>query len=612
LNLAGLLPLISQIPGYARLLADLRAGRATTLTLLEAARPFVFAALQRDLGHPVLIVTDEPERARQLQAQIRLWSVQPGGVLLFPEPDALPYERVAWSAETISQRLAVLTTLSTPHASRIPHQHPIIIASARAIVQKTIPRQAFASASRPFRQGDRVDLTDTLALLYDLGYEPGSVVESPGTSSRRGGIIDVYPPATESPVRIEFFGNEIESIRPFDPLTQRSQGRLHTATITPGNEALLTRGPHAARELARLDVSTCHPLAQSDFRRAIEALEHSQPFHGRELFLQYLYTQPGMLLDYLPSDGVLILEEAGEIEAALREVEDHAALVRDDLVKGSELPEGFLTPHFGADRVWGQLSARPGLRLSYAPGSKHDDVGSAFLAAPHYGGQLQDALKESLAARRDGPVVMVTRQAQRLSELLAEDDVFIAPVEQVDALPVSGSLTLVQGALAEGWKIAFGSQQSAVSGSLLLLTDTEIFGWRMPQPRRARRRPAITTPEAFFSDLKVGDYVVHIDYGIGLFQGLIKLVIPGSEREYLQVDYAGEDRLYVPVHQTDRLSRYVGASDHPPFLSRLGTADWEHIKERTSAAVADIAQELLDLYAAREVVSGHAFSPDPP
>jgi transcription-repair coupling factor (superfamily II helicase) len=200
---------------------------------------------------------------------------------------------------------------------------------------------------------------------------------------------------------------------------------------------------------------------------------------------------------------------------------------------------------------------------------------------------------------RDAQVIIVSRQSPRFAELLREANLHVAPVDEVIAPPPQ-ALTLVQGAMDEGW---------ILGGSLWFLTDAELFGWGKPKPRRPLRARAIS-PEVFFADVSPGDFVVHIEHGIGQFQGLVKMSLDGIEREYLQVDYAQGDRLYLPVHQADRLARYVGVGDSRPSLHRLGTSDWEQVKARAKRAVAEIADDLLELYAARSVVQGHAFSPD--
>ena len=180
----------------------------------------------------------------------------------------------------------------------------------------------------------------------------------------------------------------------------------------------------------------------------------------------------------------------------------------------------------------------------------------------------------------------------------------LRPVESLPEPPAERTLTLVQGTLDAGWVLWSAPGVS----SLHLFTDAEIFGWSKPRPRRLRRKSV--HPEVFFADLNPGDYVVHVDFGIGQFQGLIKATMDGAEREYLRVDYAGQDALYVPIHHADRLSRYVGSTERPPPIHRLGTADWARVKERAKKAALDIAKDLLVLYSARQVVPGHAFSPD--
>ena len=228
-------------------------------------------------------------------------------------------------------------------------------------------------------------------------------------------------------------------------------------------------------------------------------------------------------------------------------------------------------------------------------------------------------------------VVMVSRQTSRLSELLGEAGHTIVPTEDLPALPPPG-LTLVQGVMEEGWKLDYSlrergswkmeaesskeeeDQQPASSNPLpatrfCLFTDAELFGWGKPKPRRPLR-PHAVAPEVFFADVRPDDFVVHIEHGIGRFRGLIKMAVDNVDREYLKVEYAQGDQLYVPVHQADRLARYVGSGDATPNLHRLGTAEWEQIKQRARRAVAEIADELLELYASREVVQGHAFAPD--
>ena len=616
MNLSGLLSLLNEIPAYRELLQALGDWHAqdvdqpwspdsAPLGLLRAARSYLVAALQRDLERPIVVVTARTEQAAQLHSQLRLWSDRPEAVLRFADPDALPYERIPWAAETVRERLMALTTLTTA-------RRPVIVTSARALMQKTLPLRQFRLGMQTLRQGQLMPLDKTLARWVALGYEPVSVVEEPGTFSRRGGIVDVFPPASPLPVRIELFGDEIDSLRLFDPATQRSQERIPEFAITPACEALPRHGPRAAERLAALDVSNLHAPAAAEFRADCQALAEGRRFKGIEFYVPYLYARPGGLVDFLPADGLLVVDDWAELEATVADLEEQALTMRRDLINAGELSPDFTIPYFTWDELREMLADRHPLTLGYddvEPALAHP-LGEVFVPGPRYGGQLRRVLEALHEMRAAGQrVIVVSRQAQRLATLWSEQRDPVRPQEDVRQPPPPRSLTVVQGTLAEGFLLKKGEEEEK-GGVVLcaLLSDAEIFGWSRPEPRRVRRRPV--SPETFFADIEPGDYVVHVEHGIGIFRGMIRLTIEGAEREYLQVDYAGADKLYVPIHHADRLSRYVGTGDRPPALSRLGTAEWAQVKARAKRAVENIARELLALYSAREVVPGHAFGPD--
>jgi transcription-repair coupling factor (superfamily II helicase) len=386
-----------------------------------------------------------------------------------------------------------------------------------------------------------------------------------------------------------------------------------------------------------------------------------------EFYVPYLYPRSGVLMDYLPSEGLLLVDDWVELEATIEELEAQAIKLREDLAEAGDLPRGLNVPYFTWQQLEPVLMSRRTLVLGYdwsvldadlvdaqeqshlmeaqanvrkatphgtaAPfrlqrrpepcpepveglvacpeHGRREGLSQHFTPSPRYGGQLKRVLEDCRSMTAEGQrVVVVSRQARRLSELLTERGLHATPVADVPESLPPRSLTLVQGTLAEGWRLRLtgGKLQSIVCN---LLTDAEIFGWARPLPRRASKPRAIT-PETFFSDVAPGDYVVHIEHGIGLFQGLTKLTVDEIEREYLQVDYAAGDKLYVPIHQVDRLSRYVGVGDRPPVVHRLGTTDWARVKARAQRAVEDIARDLLELYSAREVIPGHTFPPDTP
>ena len=652
--------MLREVAAYQQLLQGLKAGRGTPepLALLHAARPFLAAALAADLNRPLIVVTARSERAQQWAEDLQVWMNDPELVHLFADPDALPYERIPWSRETKQQRLTALVALtqtSKPNTqyliSNIQYpasnlQYPIIVASARALMQKTLPPRELRLALRPLRRGQIIELHKLLERWVGLGYQLVSVVEEPGSFSRRGGIVDIFPPNLDWPVRLELFGEEVDSLRTFDPATQRTRAHVEQVLIGPATEPLTKYGPRAAERLAKLDLPSCHALTRQRMEEEREKLAQGSGFRGMEFYLPYVYSQPAMLLDHLPPEGLLLIEDGAELATTWADLEEQAIRLQQDLTAARELPAGFLPSYFEWQAVAERLDARQhsGTALTLGlgsfdgrPAATMSPIARAFAPGPRYGGRVRQVLDDAQRLQERGQrLVLVTRQAPRLAALLSEAGQPTTVVEEVSEPPLPGSPTVVQGTLAEGWTLEIRnsefvmrksndelrttnyefdttapSQSSQLSRALHLLTDAELFGWAAPH-RRRRPRPRPIAPEAFFSEVQPGHLVVHIEHGIGLFQGLTTLDVSGAEREYLQVNYAQGDKLYVPVHQADRLARYVGATDAPPVLHRLGTADWALVKRRAQRAVADIAEELLALYAAREVMPGHAFAPDTP
>ena len=633
MNLAGLVPLLQETPAY-RLLTDLAdqemaeaalgASSGDVLGVIQPARPFLVAALYKQLGRPIVLLTARAERVGYWTDQLDIWTGA-DSILPFPEPDPLPYERVPWTRETVTDRLTAMAALlrweKAGGTSTSPP--PFIVASARALMHKTLPVREFRMGLRQYRRGQEVDLQRMVSSWVAHGYRPETVVEEPGTFSRRGGLIDVFPPnilnldaghaELSLPVRIELFGDEIDSLRVFDPTTQRTLHLIDEFTLVPATEALPRLAPMAGQRSAGLDIIPCHPPARMEYRQDQVHLEQGTHFRGIEFYLPFFYSHPATLLDYLPADGLLLVDDWDALMASVVDMDHQAETLQADLLKAGELPANFPKPHFDWEELGETLRARNplmlgGRRRQNEPGP----LAGLFAYGERYGGQLKRVLDGCQAMRDAGQrVVVVSRQAQRISELLEDRAVTALPVDQITEPPPPQSLTLVQGTLAEGWILsgAGDADPTLADPSFHLLTDAEVFGWARPVPRRARR-PRPVAPEAFFADVQPGAYVVHVEHGIGLFTGLVKMGLNGGEREYLLVEYASGDKLYVPVYQADRLSRYVGVSDHSPRINRLGTAEWQQVKAKAKKAVEEIADDLLVLYASREVVAGHAFSMD--
>jgi transcription-repair coupling factor (superfamily II helicase) len=578
---------------------------ALTLGLLEASRPYVVAALQADWPGPVLIISGNPENARHLADQARAWSPDAQKVLYFHAPDAVFYDRLPWDQETIHARVNILATLAGLREDRATNagQGTLLVTSIWALMAKSVPPTAFRRALVTLHVGDALPPFELLARCVRLGYEAVTVVEEPGTFSHRGSIIDVFPPSLSEPLRIDFFGDEIDSIRTFDPSTQRSAGHVSQAMLVPASEALPEWGKAAADALQTLNLSRCDYAAQQRIGEEHEKLIRGEHFRGIEYYLSYLYPRPSTLLDFMPANSLVLMDDLLSLESAAAGLEDQAVSLRADMLADGQLPENLAVPYFTWEELKARLAAHRAISLGHGATEALPFFGEGgFIPAPKYGGQLQDVLQDIAELRAKGHrVVLITRQAERLSDLFNEQNIYSTPSTDITEPPEPGSIRIVDGIVSEGW--AFSPCQ------LVVLSDSEVFGWSRPRKRRPAQRRAIS-PESFFADLQKGDYVVHVEYGIGRYQGMVQKTINNLQREYLEIEYAAGDRLYVPIHQADRVSRYLGADEREPYLHRLGSNEWNILVNRAQKAVRDIAAELLELYAMREVSPGYGFAPD--
>ena len=598
LNLTPLLPLIEKMPAYRQLVLEL-AGQSSKVEVpvLDAAKPYLIAALYHTRQIPMLVVTAQPESSKKLYEQLLTWcnSTQ---VKLLPEPDALPYQRITSDSTTELERIQALSAFINQINPMV--NPPLVITSAPALMQKTTPYSDFISTCHTIKQGMNIEPLKLLSQWDTMGYRIESLVELPGTISHRGGIIDIYPPTSELPARLEFFGNTIDSIRLFDPISQRSQTEVSSITVVPATEflALLTHQPQELEPfLNSLDLTSVSATASQQLQQELAMLLNKQKPSNTQFYAPIFNTDS--ILSYLPPDALLILDEPVSVRTAMEVLDAQAEDLRNNQMELGELPHNFPHPYFTWEELRTRMKQRRRLMFTtFGITSDEQPNRLDFTTAPSYAGQLPlfiKKIKEKLEQKQR--LILITHRANRLSELLDEEDIIASPLTDLQT-PPPGSISLVQGSLAEGW---------IMSNETCLFTDTEIFGFTK-QPRLIRRRPV---PHHKLSiDMAPGDYVVHVEHGIAKFAGVTTMSTNNSEKEYLLLLYANGDKLYVPTDQIDRVNRYIRASELPPTLSRLGTQEWMRIKQRVKESVESIARELLALYAAREVIPGFAFSPD--
>jgi transcription-repair coupling factor (superfamily II helicase) len=555
MNLSCLLSLLKEMPAYRQLVGELSTVKGEhKAIILDAARPYLIAALYEELDLPFMVVTGQPESARKLYEQLRVWCFPSAEVHRLPELDFLPYDSSQLSAISyqMMERLRALTTLAFYEESDKP---PLIVTSALAIMSKIIPQRDFVAACHILKPGMAAEPLELLRRWQSLGYEMEDVVEMPGQMSKRGGIIDVFPPCSQLPVRIEFFGNQIEGMRCFDPESQRSTSPVSSLIVTPAKEFI--------------------PIADSSEVVA------------------------GSVLDYLGGDALLVLDDLEGIELVVTRLNEETQELRATKMENGELPQDLPSPYLTWEELESQMKERHRLALATWDAAQGSGQALPFIKAQSYGSQLERFLKtaKQMVEQRQR-VFVVSHQANRLAELLQKEDIHTSPASQIEQLPPPGSITVLQGSLDGGW---------TMDDRLTLITDAELFGF-VKQPRAGKKRPI--PHQWFLPQLAPGDYVVHVDHGIARFHGLARMSSDGIEREYLVLEYVAGDRLYVPTERIDRVSRYIGAGDQAPHLSRLRTPEWQRTKKRVKESVAEIAQGLLELYAAREVAPGFAFSAD--
>ncbi len=566
-GLRGLLPLLAEHPGLAGLLGR----RAAALAVPEAARAPALAGLSAASSRrPLLVAVPTRTEAESLAADLAGF-LGSDEVEELPAWETLPFERVSPSIHTMGRRCRVLHRMADP--ARTP---AVVVASARAVAQFVSATGVAGPIS--LSVGDSVDQSELVRRLSEFGYHREHQVEHRGEMAVRGSIVDVYPSTASAPVRIDFWGDDIDRVVEFSVGDQRSTTPLDRVEMYPARE-LRADGP-MRRRAASLVAS--QPWGREQWDR----LSGGEFFEGMESWWPWLVERPAVVPDLLGAGGALVVVEprrlADRVAEILAEEEDLAAgLAKTWNTDAAGMPR----LHAAFDELVAAAST-PVWELPAAP----DSPGASALAAS--GWDRVHGSVEPLAARLRGLAERGYRtvlaapggSAGRLSALLADHG---AGVEAVEA-------NLGRGAVLEGIKLA-------------LLSETDVTGRRRAhRPPRERSRDQ----RRFLDDLVPGAFVVHQHHGVARFEGMVRRAVGGHEREYLLLAYRGRDRLYVPSDQVTSIRHYTGGE--APTLSRMGGSDWAATKNRVRRAVAEVAQELVVLYQRRMTTEGHAFDPDTP
>ncbi|MBK9769887.1 MAG: transcription-repair coupling factor [Candidatus Obscuribacter sp.] len=651
-------------PQYAKLLSGTARGSASELNLVgltDSAKSLVLSVLSHETKRPVVLVVQDNHTGARYHQELGNLSRFP--IYLYPSSEVSPYEQVLSSPDNIAAQMELLHQLDSK-----PQDPIIAVVSSRALTQRVLAPATLRQKSLKLTVGESIDSNAIAKSLTDLGYSREALVTLRGEFSIRGDIIDIYP-SYGLPVRIELFGDEIESMRIFNIDSQRSIENSDVTVIPPRWWVVLesdeqTREAFTAK-LRTVTEDACAKLpdqASETLKEVMEgdllALSQGRYPESVEYYAPYIESEFATLLSYLPDNALVVLDEWDSLLAALSSYEERlTGAFNEGLETGRLLPLPRQL-HQKASEVGANLKKFQRIFVSTLPLSMDEEAGSSSAMAPihfdcqpidRFGNQLGLLAEKLKGWRKDGYHVLIcTEQPQRILGILKEWDCPAAYVSSEGAddeethialadgdttaasadKPASGDLLASTLSQLEGGKLeapkkekdriwvcrhGFTHGYKLNDAGLICITDAEMFG--VKRKPTVYRRPVIEKNyERFTSvaDLKVSDYVVHTKHGIGQFIGVQRISMDSQQREYLTVQYSGEDRLYVPVDQINLLSRYRGAGDSAPRLSRLGGAEWESTKRRVKKSIKQVAEDLVNLYAMRAKQEGYQCPPDTP
>ena len=551
-------------------------------------------------GRPVLHIARDDTRLARVCEALAFFAPEVEAVAL-PAWDCLPYDRVSPNPEILARRIDALTRLA---ATQAPAAGRVVVSTVAGVLQRLPTRDVFKAAVRHLVKGSRANVNEVVEFLRHTGYRRSDTVREAGEFALRGGILDVFPPGAAEPLRLDFFGDEIDGIRSFDPMTQLTTGKHDAVMFQPVSEAMLD--PASIQRFrsgyrGAFGADTADPL--------YEAVSAGRHHAGMEHWLPLFHEKLELVLDYLPDARVTLDPEAEASFAARFEmIEEYfetrksmGKLGGDDGLPYKPLPPDRLYP--GREEWQQRLLERPYAAFTPFVGPGRDAGGRAghdfapARAAPEI--NLYDAVRQHLATlTADGKRVAIAAftegSADRLSHLLNEHGVqALTPVADGRALE----------ALAPGQVgvAVIGLERGFAHDGIALVAESDILGERLSRPPRRRRKGEDFLKEA--STLSEGDFVVHIEHGIGRYDGLVTLEVSGAPHDCLRVLYAGGDKLFVPVENIEVLSRY-GSEDMDAQLDRLGGAGWQARKARVKQKIRDMADRLIKVAAEREVRRG--------
>ena len=605
---------LKTIPEISELIRRVEEGGcpAAVTGLQPVQRACVGAAIAAAADRPAVFVCGDDREVRQLAGDLRTLTGQEPVLLLSREWQFRP--GAVSSREWERSRLAALYALSLGEVRTV-------VATADALMARTLPPQLLRSLTIPLEVGGRLNLKQLTDRLLSAGYTRCGQVEGVGQFALRGGILDVFSPLMDQPVRCEFFDDEIDSMGTFDSGTQRRTANVDSALLLPAAEVLPRRAEGGLEGLSRKLSALADRLAKKQrteqtvarLREDAERLKNGTDPGGMDRYLAAVYPEMTVGVHYLPTDAVVFLSESGRVDERVK-----STLLQNKQDVEALLEAGVMAGEYGklllsAEELYAALEEFPVIMADSLPTSRHPMrprglLGMNARQLSSYGGSLETAVTDLEHYRANGSAVLVLcageSRARNLHRLLEERGIPAALDLKNAAMPKGGEVRISIGALSAGceWPAL----------KLAVLTEGQLTapGQKRAKLKKESNRQKIQS----YTDLTPGDLVVHVHHGVGRFAGIQRMPVDGVEKDYIKIDYAGGDCLYVPATQLDMVSKYIGGGEDQERqkLNKLGGTEWAKQKTKAKKAAKDLAKGLTALYAERQRRPGFAFSPDSP
>lgn len=577
----------------------------------ESAKSYLINSIYEHINEKILIVTHSDVEAKNIYEDLSLYV---NDISYFPSREIVFYNVDAISGDLRWERLKILSSM-------LKKKSQIVVASIDVLLSTYTPVELFKKYMFSFKVGDTVDIKEFAEKLIECGYERCDIVESKGQFSLRGGILDLYPPIGAYPYRIEWFDEEIDSIRTFNPDSQRSIDKVKTVSVFPAKEIIINsdsieeacKGIESdfkdmIKNFTKKKDSDSKERLNAIITRNLESLKETWSFETIDSYMPYFYESTATLFDYF-KDCYVIVDEVqrcnGKLESVYYEFEQNFETF---LNRGNILPrqgELLIPPKSVIEFLENKNTITVDAMAKSTKILKPRSISSfSQVTIYDYHGQLDMLIEDIKEKKKKGYKTVIlsgTRtRGERLIDTLKDRDIEAVYKDTIDNIQF-GEVVVTFGNLLKGFEYP--------SLKICVISDKEVFGQSKRKSSRKKKVKGASKIKSF-TELKLGDYIVHVNHGVGVYKGIKQLEVQGNKKDFLELSYNNGDTLYVPAEQLDLVQKYIGGDGNPPKINKLGSAEWVKAKNKVKKSIEDIAEDLVKLYATRAQIKGHKYTKD--